>query len=312
MEPKAHHVIIGLFTLIAVVAALLFTMWLTKSSSDREWSYYEVVFDRAVGGLTKGNPVLYSGVKVGDVLDLQLDLDHPGHVRVLVRVEQSVPVRKNTRAGMVLANITGSMSIQFSGGSQDSPVLNGSRENPARMVAEPSPFNSLLTNGEALLTKSEKLLTGANRMLSEENTENLTAILRNAKEASDSLLSNRAQMVSLLERMDDAGTRAAEAADKVSTVSENANTLIQNEGKSVLISMSAAMNTVQQTVARLDQLTQDNKGALDSGLQGMGELAPALKELRSTLRNLNQFTRRLEEDPKGTILGGPTIKEVSQ
>ena len=128
MEPKAHHLVIGVFTLIAVVAALLFALWLAKSSADREWAYYEIVFDHAVGGLSKGNPVLYSGVEVGDVLDLQLDFDNPGHVRVLVRVEQSVPVRKDTRAGLVLANITGSMSVQFSGGSKDSPILEGTRE----------------------------------------------------------------------------------------------------------------------------------------------------------------------------------------
>lgn len=312
MEPKAHHVIIGLFTLVAVVAALFFALWLAKSSADRQWVYYEIVFDHAVSGLAEGNPVLYSGIEVGDVLELKLGQDNPGHVRVLVRVEQNVPVRENTRAGLVLANITGSMSVQFSGGSNDSPVLKGSRDDPALITAEPSAFNSLLTNGEALLTKAEKLLTSANKVLSQENTENLTAILRNAKDASDSLLDNRDKLVGLLERIDDAGKRAAEAADQVSTVSDNANTLLQNEGKSVLTSMSAAMKTVQQTVARIDQLTRDNEGALDSGLQGMGELAPALRELRSTLRNLSQLTRRLEEDPTGTIWGGPSIKEVSQ
>ncbi|WP_254774113.1 MlaD family protein [Marinobacter sp. AC-23] len=73
MEPKAHHVIIGLFTLIAVAAALMFALWLAKSSADREWAYYEIVFDHAVSGLAKGNPVLYTGVEVGDVLGLQLD-----------------------------------------------------------------------------------------------------------------------------------------------------------------------------------------------------------------------------------------------
>src|SRR5680860_143619 len=162
MEPKAHHLIIGLFTLIAVVAALLFALWLAKSSADREWAYYEIVFDHAVGGLAKGNPVLYSGIEVGDVLELKLDQENPGRVHVLVRVEQSVPVRKNTRAGLVLANITGSMSVQFSGGSKDSPVLKGSRDDPALIIAEPSAFNSLLTNGEVLLSKAEKLLTNAN------------------------------------------------------------------------------------------------------------------------------------------------------
>ena len=112
--------------------------------------------------------------------------------------------------------------------------------------------------------------------------------------------------------MDDAGKRTAEAASKVSTVSDNANALLQNEGKSLLTSMDKAMTTFQETAARIDRLTRNNEGALDSGLQGMGELAPALRELRNTLRNLNQFTRRLEEDPTGTIWGGPTIKEVSQ
>ncbi|MDN6320628.1 MAG: MCE family protein [Marinobacter sp.] len=312
MEPKAHHVIIGLFTLISVVAALLFTMWLAKSSSDREWAYYEIVFDHAVSGLSKGNPVLYTGIEVGDVLDLKLDSDNPGHVRVLVRVEQNVPVRENTQAGLVLANITGSMSVQFSGGTKDSPILEGNLDNPTRITAEPSAFKSLLTNGEALLTKAETLLTSANNVLSEENTENLTVILSNAREASDSLLGSRDQIVALLQRMDEASQRAAEAAHKVSTVSDNANALLQNEGKSVLTNMSEAMQMVQQTVARMDHLTRDNQGAIDSGLQGMGELAPALRELRSTLRNLNQFTRRLEEDPTGTIWGGPSIKEVTQ
>lgn len=312
MEPKAHHVIIGLFTLISVVAALLFTMWLAKSSSDREWAYYEIVFDHAVSGLSKGNPVLYTGIEVGDVLDLKLDSDNPGHVRVLVRVEQNVPVRENTQAGLVLANITGSMSVQFSGGTKDSPILEGNLDNPTRITAEPSAFKSLLTNGEALLTKAETLLTSANNVLSEENTENLTVILSNAREASDSLLGSRDQIVALLQRMDEASQRAAEAAHKVSTVSDNANALLQNEGKSVLTNMSEAMQMVQKTVARMDHLTRDNQGAIDSGLQGMGELAPALRELRSTLRNLNQFTRRLEEDPTGTIWGGPSIKEVTQ
>lgn len=311
MEPKAHHLLIGLFTLISVVAALAFALWLAKSSADREWGYYEIVFNQAVGGLAKGNPVLYSGVEVGDVLQLTLDPTNPSRVRVLVRVEQNVPVRENTRAGLVLANITGSMNVQFSGGSQDSPVLNGTKDNPALITAEPSAFKTLLTNGEALLTKAEQLLTSANNLFSQENTENLTAILRNAREASDSLLGSRDQLVAMLKRMDNASQRAAEAASKVSTFSDNANALLQNEGKSVMNNMNLAMKKVQNTVARIDNLTRDNEGALDSGLQGMGELAPALRELRNTLRNLNQFTRRLEENPRGTIWGGPAIKEVT-
>ncbi|MDX1560063.1 MAG: MlaD family protein, partial [Marinobacter sp.] len=121
MEPRAHHLIIGLFTILAFAAALIFSLWLAKSSADREWGYYEIVFEQAVGGLSEGNPVLYNGVQIGDVVELNLDPNNPAHVRVLVRVDQSIPIRENTKAGMVLANITGSMSVQFSGGSPDQP-----------------------------------------------------------------------------------------------------------------------------------------------------------------------------------------------
>ncbi|MBW0146100.1 MlaD family protein [Marinobacter arenosus] len=312
MEPKAHHVIIGLFTVTAFAAALVFALWLGKSSADRDWAYYEIGFNHPVSGLSEGNPVLYSGVQIGDVVEMTLDPQDPSHVRVLIRVDQQIPIRANTQVGLVLANITGSMSIQFSGGTPDSPELKGDRENPPLITAKPSAFDSLLANGEDLLQKAESLLTNANRMFSDQNTENLTVILANTREATDALLDQREHLNALLERLDSAGKRAGEAAVKVARVSDNANDILQNEGRAVLTSLDEALRTIQATSSRIDRLTRENEGAMDSGLQGMGELAPALRELRSTLRNLNQFTRRLGEDPTRTIWGGETIQELSQ
>jgi len=311
MEPRAHHLIIGLFTIIAFGAALIFSLWLAKSSADREWAYYEIVFDHAVSGLAEGNPVLYSGVQVGDVMTLTLDSENPGRVRVIVRVDQSVPIRDNTKAGLVLANITGSMSVQFSGGTPDRPVLKGDRDNPPVIVAAPSAFNSLLTNGEQLLAKADLLLTNATKLLSGDNLENMAAIAQNTREATDALITRREQLSALLDRFDAAGTRAEEAAIKVSRVSDNANELLQTDGRRVLKSMDKTLEVIYTTMSRIDQLTRDNRGAMDSGLQGMGELAPALRELRSTLRSLNQFTRRLEQYPTGTLFGNETMKELA-
>ncbi|WP_338355028.1 MlaD family protein [uncultured Marinobacter sp.] len=312
MEPRAHHLIIGLFTILAFAAALIFSLWLAKSSADREWAYYEIVFDHAVGGLSEGNPVLYSGVQIGDVVELRLDPDNPGHVRVLVRVDQSVPIRENTKAGLVLANITGSMSVQFSGGSPDNPALKGDEDNPPVIIAEPSAFTSLLSNGEQLLAKADQLLTSATALLSADNIDNASAILENTREATDALLDRREQLIALLEQFDAAAIRAEEAAIKVSNVSDNANELLQNDGQRVLQSMDKALAVMTTTMERIDDLTRNNQGAMDAGLQGMGELAPALRELRATLRSLNQFTHRLEQDPTGTLFGNETMKEMAQ
>ena len=270
------------------------------------------MFDHAVGGLSEGNPVLYSGVQIGDVVELTLDPDNPGHVRVLVRVDQSVPIRENTKAGLVLANITGSMSVQFSGGSPDKPALKGDEDSPPVIIAGPSAFTSLLSNGEQLLAKADQLLTSATALLSADNIDNASAILENTREATDALLDRRDQLIALLEQFDAAAIRAEEAAIKVSRVSDNANELLQNDGQQVLQSMDKALAVITTTMARIDELTRNNQGAMDAGLQGMGELAPALRELRATLRSLNQFTHRLEQDPTGTLFGNETMKEMAQ
>jgi phospholipid/cholesterol/gamma-HCH transport system substrate-binding protein len=312
MEPKAHHVIIGLFTVFAFAAALVFALWLGESNADREWAYYEIGFDQAVSGLAKGNPVLYSGVHVGDVLDMHLDLDNPRHVRVLVRVDQRIPIRENTQAGLILANITGSMSIQFSGGTPDSPIINGDKQNPPLIMAKPSTFSNLLANGEELLRKADTLLTNANRVFSPENTDNLIAILANTREGTDALLSQRQQLATLMGQFSAAAKRAEQAANKVSQVSTNANNLLNNKGGPVLEAMEQALITIQSATLRIDKLSQENEGAINAGLRGMGELAPALRELRNTLRNLNQFSRKLDQDPSGLLWGGESIKELSK
>lgn len=312
MEPKAHHVIIGLFTLVAVAAALTFALWLGKSSTDREWAYYQIGFDHPVGGLARGNPVLYSGVPVGDVLDLTLAPDNPAQVRVLVRVDQDIPMRENTRAELVLANITGSMSVQFTGGTPDSPLLTGHRDDPPLINAEPSAFSNLLNNGEAMLSSAERLMASMNRLLATENVDNVSAILDNTRQATEALLANRDELLALMEQFDTAAIRAEEAAIKVSATSDRASVVLRDEISPVLAAMSQALTTIQPTLSRIDRLTSNNEGALDVGLQGLGEITPVLREMRSTLRSLNSFTRRLEEDPLGTLRGGAQLQEFEQ
>jgi len=311
MEPKAHHIIIGFFTLVAVAAALLFALWLGKSTADTDWAYYRISFDHPVGGLAEGNPVLYSGVNIGNVEDLTLAPENPAHVRVLVRVDKTIPIREDTRAGLVMANITGSMSVQFTGGSPGSPILTGTRDNPPLIQAHPSTLSNLLSNSETLLTKADQLLANANKLLSDENLNNIATILDNTRQASDSLLESREDLVALLDQFNAAGARTEQAAIRVSGTAEHARKVLRNL-EPVIAGLTNTVDTLQPTLERLDRLTADNEQALDAGLQGVGELGPSLRELRSTLRTLNSFTRRLEQDTLGTLLGDDTMKEYRE
>ena len=69
--------LIGLFSVIVIGAALLFGLWLAKSGSEGKFNYHDIVFNEAVSGLSQGSSVQYSGIRVGDVAFLRLDPQDP-------------------------------------------------------------------------------------------------------------------------------------------------------------------------------------------------------------------------------------------
>ncbi|WP_373191000.1 MlaD family protein, partial [Halomonas sp.] len=226
MEPSAHHVLIGLFTVITLGSALLFALWLGKSSVDRDYAWYEVGFNRAVSGLSEGNAVQYSGIEVGDVVRLRLDPRDPRQVRALIRVYSDVPIKQDTRASLALANITGTMNIQLSGGTPQSPRLEGDRADPPLIQAEPSPLSSLLSNSEELFTQVDRLLTNANQLLSDENAERLTRTLGNLELASQSLVDQRTTLGEVMARFGEAGEQLKASLQGFNRLGETANALL--------------------------------------------------------------------------------------
>ena len=82
METKANFVLIGAFTLAGIIGALAFLLWLAKVQVDRQYAYYEVLFD-SVSGLSEAAGVDYNGLPVGQVVSLKIDPENPsaGYVR---------------------------------------------------------------------------------------------------------------------------------------------------------------------------------------------------------------------------------------
>lgn len=310
MEPKAHHVLIGLFTVVTIAAILLFALWLGGAEGNRDYRYYEIGFRQGVSGLSEGSPVQYSGIEVGDVAELTLDPDDPRQVRALVRIDADIPVREDTRATLNLANITGAMTIQLYGGSPDSNLLRGSRENPPFIEAEPSQFSALMSNSENLFRKADDFLTNANRFLSEENAINLTTSLENLRVASDTLVAERDNLNNALVSVYEAASRAEQTFERYQRLGDYLDSLLDEEGRPLLVSSREAAQSLERASSRLDSLVAGNEGSVAQGLQSLGELAPVMQELQTTLRNLSLLSQRLEEDPGKALLGQDPIQEV--
>ncbi|WP_347903049.1 MlaD family protein [Pseudomonas purpurea] len=311
METRAHHVLIGLFTVIVVVGALLFGLWLAKSSVDTEFKDYEIVFNEAVSGLSKGSAVQYSGIKVGDVVTLRLDPKDPRRVLAQIRLSGETPIKEDTQAKLALTGITGTSIIQLSGGTPQSPALRGKDGNLPVIVATPSPIARLLNNSDDLMTNVNVLLHNANQMFSSQNIERVSNTLEHLEQTTGTIAEQRGDIRQTMQQLGSIGKQASATLEQTAALMRNANGLLDDQGKQMFGSAEQAMKSLEQSAATINTLLSDNQDSLNNGMQGLNGLAPAVRELRDTLSSLRAISRRLESNPSGYLLGSDTNKEFT-
>ncbi|WP_085706592.1 MlaD family protein [Pseudomonas sp. B35(2017)] len=311
METRAHHVLIGLFTVIVVAGALLFGLFLAKSSVDTEFKDYEVVFNEAVSGLSKGSAVQYSGIKVGDVVSLRLDPEDPRRVLARIRLGGDTPIKEDTLAKLALTGITGTSIIQLSGGTPQSPNLKGRDGKLPTIVATPSPISRLLNDSNDLMTGVNELLHNANQMFSAQNVERISNTLTHLEQTTGAINDQRGDLRQAMQQLAAVGKQAGSMLEQTSALMRNANGLLNDQGKQALGSAEQAMKSLEQSSATINGLLSKNQTSLDSGLQGLNGLAPAVRELRETLSSLRAISQRLEANPSGYLLGNDKNKEFT-
>lgn len=308
METRAHHVLIGLFALVVVGAALLFGLWLGKSGHDRAFNDYDIIFEEAVQGLSQGSMVQFNGIRVGEVSRLRLDPDDPRRVIARVRLDAQTPVRSNTRARLMMAGITGISTIQLSSGdySDDAPAK--PLETPAGndvpvIVAQPSPMSRLLTGGEDIMLNANQLVMQARELLAPANVAALSRTLENVESLTRNLNAQSGELREALRAMGEAGRQANASLAEATKVLASANRLLEQDGEATLAGARKAMLAMERALDSVNALVVDNRARLDAGLQGVSEIGPAIHEVRAAVAALRVLTTRLEEDPSGFILG---------
>nr|WP_294977041.1 MlaD family protein [uncultured Pseudomonas sp.] len=309
METRAHHVLIGLFTLIVSIGALLFALWLAQSSNDQKFKFYDVIFNEAVTGLSEGGTVQYSGIRVGDVVSLRLDPNDPRKVRARIRVYDSTPIREDTRAKLALTGVTGQAIIQLSSAAQDSPPLVSQDGSIPVIKTIPSPLAKLLANGEDIATNVNNLLTNASRLFSQENVDHISRTLDHIDQATSVVAEQRGDIRQTVKELAAASQQARITLANASELLERANQTLGARGPVILDDTQKTLAALRVSSERIEQLLNNNYDAVNGGLSGLGEIGPAVRELRATLEDLRGVTRRLQENPAGYLLGRERNKE---
>ena len=319
METRAHYVLVGAFTLIIVLAGAGFALWLAKQAGDREFSYYDVVFEEAVTGLSRGGAVHYNGIQVGEVSRLRLAPDDPSRVLARVRLDASTPVKADTGAKLGFFGLTGVAYIQLTGGGADSPMLRDTvpEGEVPRVIAHDSDLQRLFTSSEDIVTNVNDLMIRLSETLNRDTMDKIGRTLGHIETVSAAVAGNSEDISALIRSTAQASAKlnsTLERADRLLAEMESATASV----RSLLdVQMPDLSGTAQSALESLDKLVHQsndlvaaNRAAIDRfAQQGLGQANIALGELKRLMRSLNRIAEELEEDPARFILGSDQPEE---
>lgn len=333
METRANYVLVGGFVLLLLAGLAAFVLWFAKLQFDAEFARYDVHFTGTVTGLNEGSPVRFSGVRVGEVIDVRLDPEAPSQVLVTIEIDAATPVREDTLASLEIEGLTGARYVLLKGGSPDSPPLvPESGQKHAMIPSETSGLQQVLEGAPELLASATILMARATAFLSEENQDNIEATLANLRaltgvlaersgdighlidqtgETMASLNRTAGTIESLIVQVRNDSARLADRADDAVTAVESLTlSLDQSVGrsaealKSLLEEMRGSAAAFTEMSGEIQAMVAENREPFrDFTAGGLYELNTLLIEARALLGGLNRVTREVERDPARFLFG---------
>ena len=333
METRANYLLVGGFVLAFSIGLLGFVIWLAKFEFDTEVARYEILFEGSVTGLQVGSTVRFSGVRVGEVVDLRLDKVMLGQVKTMIEVQADTPVREGTTASLEIQGLTGGLYVLLSGGTADAPALTakaGQRypEIPSRQ----SSLEQVLAGAPDLLEGANLLLARANRILNEDNAANLSRILENVEVLTGSVADQNQEIATLisdasatmknlreasaaaqnfagnLDRKTDSLFKEAEAS--LTAVRELAGTLdgsvgsVEQDFDLLVKDLRVTAKQANAALGEMEAMLVENREPIKEFTSvGLLELSNLIVEAREVMLGLNRVTSQVERDPARFLFG---------
>ncbi len=256
MEDRAKFALIGLFTFAVIAGAFGFVYWLHNDTGNKATATYRVIFEGSVSGLRTGGPVLFNGIRVGQVTAMQLTND-PSKVAAIVSINKDTPVRTDTRVSLEYAGLTGIASVSLKGATSSSAALTGKDGQLPTLKADPNAGTDMSTAVRETLGRADQIIAENQESLrnSIKNLETFTAALARNGDKIDKLVDNSSQAMGsvneLAVNLNKQTTDLSAALDKrTADISDGINKLTETATKQIDI----VGTDVHRTVIHIDRV----------------------------------------------------------
>ncbi len=291
METRANFVLIGAFTLAAILGAFAFIMWIAGYGASGTHRHYQVVFDGSVSGLSVGSNVLFNGLKVGEVTDLRFVKDNPTQVIADIDVTNaSAPINANTKAQLETQGLTGTGVVALKGGEV---------KGAAELTGNPPVIPSLPTATLAdLQTKAGYVLDLANKLLVD-NAVGIHQTVDNVQQFSMALAHNAGRVDEALASIADLGKTIGPLATKAQTLAEDADTLIKSIDAAKVNEVIGNAQTFSRALANSSGNTE---AVLRDGAAFIKKLNDSAAKVDSAIADIDAIAKAVDPDKVADIV----------
>jgi phospholipid/cholesterol/gamma-HCH transport system substrate-binding protein len=302
METRANYVVIGAFTMAAVVGAFLFVMWIAGYTTPGGHRTFQVVFNGSVSGLSNGANVNFNGIKVGEVTHLTFSRSDPHQVVADIDVSADAPIDRNTKARLETAGITGAAAVALLGGSTPGAPLVGENGQGAIIYAEQSmQLQEILDNVGALSIRATAVLDDAEKVITD-NSAPIHSAIENVDVFSKALADNAPGIDAALKSVGELGKQIGPLAARLQTLSDDADRVVQAidpaEVRAIVDNVQSLSAKGVSVVDRADKLLTDNSDSIHSTLQSADVFAKTLADnapnVDVTLKNLAEISKTVQ------------------
>jgi phospholipid/cholesterol/gamma-HCH transport system substrate-binding protein len=214
METRANYVIVGVFTLLALLAAFVFVFWTARYGNRSETAQVTIRIPGSAAGLGRGSAILFNGIRVGEVQNVFLDPKDPTVAIADGAIDARTPLKASTRAALGIQGLTGQAYVEFKGGSADEPNLIGATAGPIELEADPSFLNDVVDAARTLVNRAGVVLSTFEGTLADVRAP-LTNTIKNAETFSNALAARSGDIDLFLKSTGDLSKSLSSASDRL-------------------------------------------------------------------------------------------------
>lgn len=301
METRANYVLIGLFSILSVVAAAVFIIWIANTGLNKQTAPYDVVFEGPVRGLEVGGEVRFNGIKVGEVTDLTLNPENPKDVIARIEVQSSTPISITSIAELEPAGLTGTAYVQISAGQEGSArLLNRLGQPPPKISSRRGQLDRLFGESEDVISTTLTAVNNVNRLLSEDNMRNFSNTIANIEKLTGQLSGQSSALIAFRDASVEATllSRAARGSvDRLTNQTINTAATYDALGRNLLVQTRGLTTESQALIASSNLLVaglNEDVNTLSSGAElTLARTIDTLDAAEKTMVEFNETAKTL-------------------